>query len=155
MNDRQQDIIKILQKHVADMDNEFDTLDKKAQQNIAVSSIVATIVGVLKLSAQLPAQIGSPALLAIFAIYGVAFVLSLIVLLPKHFPRTPLDPTLENINSVEKKSDVEYYDWLVKSYLYITRQNQGVLTRKGRLVIAGTVCLLLDVGVIVYAALSH
>lgn len=155
MTDREQEIIKILQKHVADMDNEFDTLDRKAQQNIAVSSIVATIVGVFKLSDKLPAKIDDPALLAIFAVYGVAFVLSLLVLWPKHFPRTPLDPTRANITAVERKNPDEFYQWLVDSYLLITMKNQSVLTWKGWLVAAGMTCLLLDVGVIVYAAFSH
>lgn len=154
MNERQQSIVKILEKHVADMNNEFDTLDRKAQQNIAVSSIVAAVVGAFKLNEVLPFRADDPALLFIFLVYGIAFLLSLVALSPQSWKTAPLDPSKENVTKVEAKGDTEYYQWLTQSYLYIIKKNQAVLTRKGQLVRWGIVCLLIDVALIAYAALS-
>src|SRR5690242_3474879 len=109
MQDRRQNIIEFLAKNVNDANSEFDTLERKAQQNISVGSILVAIVAAFKLNELTTQGSPKPLLFAIFFVYALNFGVSFFALFPRTWLRSPLEPSEKNVTAVEGKTEDNYY----------------------------------------------
>src|SRR5579859_3758931 len=91
---------EILEKHLTSMNTEFESLTRKAQQTITVSTIIigfATTFATFNLSQPQLSSTAKLLVLGSFVVYVFIFLLSLRASLPKPWTAYPIDPTEDNI----------------------------------------------------------
>jgi len=156
MNFQQEYVLRLLQENLTDKDKQMDTLDRKAQQNIAIGSIVVGVVGALKLND--PSLLASPVsiqdmlVLLSFGVYLAAFILAYAAFALKEW-RRPMRASLPDAQAALGKSAEEFYVWMIDLYVGANEHNGSVLARKARFVNASTILIGLIAGLLALAVL--
>ncbi|MBZ0298874.1 MAG: hypothetical protein K8J31_03990, partial [Anaerolineae bacterium] len=90
-------VLKLMETHMRDQNDEFKILTGKAQQNIGVSSIIFALVGILNITQDKKITF---LLLLVLAVWLLIFALSYIVLSPEKWQGGPLNPEWDEIRRV-------------------------------------------------------
>jgi len=150
---QQSSILQLLENHLKQLDNEDQNLDRKAQQNISVSTIVIALVTALNLTQPVPSDERWIFLSLVFLVYVAIFVLSYMILSPKDWWQ-PFAPSWEEIDRVFAKSDQDFYDWQVTLYLGAIDNNRKITVWKVRRIQTTNLLIAADLLLIFLAAAS-
>lgn len=126
---QQSSVLQLLDNHIKQMDGQDQALDRKAQQNISVSTIIVAFVTAFNLTQGTPSPERQLFLALVFLTYTAIFVLSYVVLSPKDY-WFPLEPTWNEIQRVIEKNEQEYHEWLVSTYVGAIEHNTEILEGK-------------------------
>jgi hypothetical protein len=146
----QNNALDIFRNRIAQLDIQDERLDKKAQDNIQIVSIIFAIVGAIKLQAAQPNAINPTLLTIVFIIYVIIVGLSYYVLLPKKW-LSPLPTSPVAMDRVVRIPDTVYYRRLLKTYTEAIQHNESVIQLKGRVVLAATTLAFIDFILIIVA----
>lgn len=151
---QQSQVIHLLEGHAKQQDDEFQTLERKAQQVLSVSSLVTGFVAALNLQSQAADPSLQWPLLVIIGLYLTTFIVGMTALFPGKWAGLPLKPTWEEADRVLQKDSADFVDWLIACYTENIATNQEVLNDKAFRVRLAMILLAADVTMILVSALS-
>ena len=151
---KERNVLELMEANAKDVNDALDTLDRKAWQNISVSSIIVGFVAAFNLN-EVRSFLETPFfLVAIVGVYLASLILSLRVLTPKPHSAHPLKPTWDEAQRVLQKDLDKYYDWVLASYEEVIVKNTELMNFKASNVRNSTMLLGVDVILVALAALS-
>lgn len=149
---QQTNVLKLLEGNSKQQDDEFQVLERKAQQNISIASIIVAFLGALNLGSLQVFSVNKGFLLIVVGIYALIFLFSYLALITKDWAGLPLKPTWDESQRVLNKSEEEFYDWLIASYIENINDNQAILNRKARFINWSILLIAVEILIIIAAA---
>lgn len=120
-----------LEERLRFLNEEDKAIKERAQKNIESSSIILGILAVFQFSGNLPRNI--PLLSLIFIVYAVIVFLSAYVMTTRRW-QLPIDITYESVRQASRRSESDYYLWMLISYTSVVRENMRTMRLKHRIV---------------------
>jgi hypothetical protein len=129
-------VLDILKEHLKAMDSEFQTLTRKAEQTITVSTIVIGFATILNTFSAGQSALGNDQkrfIVAALVDYGAIFMVMLWAALPRNWAAYPIDPTEDNINKVLMLNQEDLQRHIIGSFIGCLRRNRMRLNLMSRL----------------------
>lgn len=123
--------LDIFRDRLTQLEAQDDRLDKKAQDNIQIVSIIFAIVGAIKLQSAQATAIDPILLGIVFVLYIVIVGLSYYILLPKRW-LSPLPSSLDEMKLLTRIPEENYYRRILHTYAKAIQANESVIALKSR-----------------------
>lgn len=134
---KKESYLKLAEQSVNNQHDTFLYLDKKAWQNLSVSTVIIGLFSALNLKSLLDPNTDVPATVLVcfvfaFISYAFSIVSSLQALRPTDFTR-PFKITYEEaLDVLNEKDEYAYYAWLISSISEAIKQNKPILEKKAQ-----------------------
>lgn len=150
LNFKEAIVLEQVRRHYASTKSAFDTLDRKAQTIVTLSSVAISIVSGFGITNPRPNQYVG--LVLILAFYIVIVVLSFLTMFPRDRRSEPIGANWDKIqNLINNNNDDDFFDQLLSGYEEAVNTNAGINLTKSRLLIAS---FILMVGMLVSAFIT-
>lgn len=130
MSAKRDHILHQLEIHLAERNNEFDSLDRKSREVIGVASAVTAIIGTLSLTTSAPSPQQKLFVAVIFGVYVIAAILAYAALYPRHWETPGSTNQAEVKISLDEPDPDKYFKWIAGSYNLALEHNKRVLRGK-------------------------